>query len=503
VVPHHGAAGDEVHLWQPGAAEVDQILSLPGRAEALFAAAAPGGVHIAVARVPVENPLEGEIQLWNVAGRALVGTVAAPGAVEQGTWTFTAGGERLLISAGAGEVTVWDSATMAQMGAVSLSSPYPLRALFGEVDGFLAVHANGVVQRFDGAGEAVSRTDPLDGTIIAADRSAGGSTLSLVDFDGAVHLLRAADLSAVRKYDAHASGEINALSFAPDGARLALATSTGEVRLRPVDGSGVPVAFDRPGLNVDSVAVSPDGSGLALGVGERLGATAFDDTVQVWGLADGQLRLDLGGDGEEVLGCSFFRNRVRFAPAGDLLALNSHDFTVSLWEVAGGQLLHTFPPHASSVLDLAFSPDGSLLATSSDDSTLRLWRTGDFQLLYEQVARPGGYWSLTFSPDGRWLAASTLAGEILLLDPASGAVQRTLSGEKSRYSDLAFSPDGRLLAAGDDENHVVLWSVSSGAVQQRLAGHSGPVVAIAFSPDGRLLASGSRDYTVRLWSVGE
>ena len=54
-----------------------------------------------------------------------------------------------------------------------------------------------------------------------------------------------------------------------------------------------------------------------------------------------------------------------------MLAANSHDFTVSLYEASNGKILHTFPAHGSTVTDLAFSPDGELLATTSDDSTLR------------------------------------------------------------------------------------------------------------------------------------
>ena len=59
-----------------------------------------------------------------------------------------------------------------------------------------------------------------------------------------------------------------------------------------------------------------------------------------------------GGEAEKVAGCAFFRNEVRFSPDGELMAANSHDFTVSLYDPSDGMILHTFPPHASTVTDL-------------------------------------------------------------------------------------------------------------------------------------------------------
>ena len=118
----------------------------------------------------------------------------------------------------------------------------------------------------------------------------------------------------------------------------------------------------------------------------------------------------------QVAGCAFFRNEVRFSPDGQLMAANSHDFTVSLYDPSDGVILHTFPPHASTVTDLAFSPDGERLVTASDDSTMRVWSVADHQLLQEYATPPGGYWSMVFAGDGRSLVVSDVVGVVSVID---------------------------------------------------------------------------------------
>lgn len=48
------------------------------------------------------------------------------------------------------------------------------------------------------------------------------------------------------------------------------------------------------------------------------------------------------------------------------------DFTIKLWEVNTGKLVHTLSSHSWSVLVLAFSADGETLISGSWDKTIKL-----------------------------------------------------------------------------------------------------------------------------------
>ena len=119
---------------------------------------------------------------------------------------------------------------------------------------------------------------------------------------------------------------------------------------------------------------------------------------------------------------------------------------MSLYDPSDGVILHTFPPHASTVTDLAFSPDGERLVTASDDSTMRVWSVSDHELLQEYATPPGGYWSMVFAGDGRSLVVSDVVGVISVIDVEDGSVLRTFAGQKNRLAELAISHDGSLVA---------------------------------------------------------
>jgi WD40 repeat protein len=363
-----------------------------------------------------------------------------------------------------------------------------------------------------------------DGTIDVWDRDGGRlatfgeSDTTLVDVAVSAHAVTTVDFfGAVRRWDISGDwsapssvppavevvggvGVVNSVSFASDGSALAVATSSG--RVETIDDTGRLIrSFDQPRGNVDSVAFSPDSRELASAMGERRGPESFDDTVTIFDAGSGGEAAQFGGEAEQVAGCAFFRNEVRFSPTGDVLAANSHDFTVSLYDASDGEIRYTFPAHGSTVSDLAFSPSGDLLATASDDSTLRVWSVPDRQLLKEYTTPPGGYWSLVFGGDGRSLVVSDLVGTVSVLDVDTGSVVRTFAGQKNRLAELAISADGSLVASGGDDNSVELWSTATGELLAQLPGHTAPVQTVAFSPDGATLASGSSDATVRLWAL--
>ena len=500
VVPVATADVVRVALWR---AEGTSFVDLPAadgvNAREVFAS--PSGSRVGVISADAADPFQARLAIWDIGSGTVTGTIQLVDGAPGSRWAFGSD-DRLLVADGPA-TTLWGPAGE-QLLTLDLAADIPVQSVFGISDGrFITVLQDGTIDVWDRDGGRVATLGISGTTLIDVAVAPDGNTVTTVDFFGSVQRwdIAASSLSSTPPtLVVDGVGLINSVAFAPDGSSVAVATSNGRVETLD-DNGGIIRSFAQPSGNVDSVAFSPDSTAVASALGERLGPESFDDTVTIFDAASGGESGQFGGEAEQVSGCAFFRNEVRFSPKGDVLAANSHDFTVSLYDASTGTILHTFPAHGSTVTDLAFSPNGDLLATTSDDSTLRIWSVADRELVNEYTTPPGGYWSLVFGGDGRTLVVSDLVGTVSVLDVDTGAVVRTFVGQKNRLAELAISPDGSLVASGADDNTVELWSTATGELLAQLPGHTAPVRTVAFSADGTRLASGSSDATVRLWAL--
>src|SRR5262249_53880739 len=156
------------------------------------------------------------------------------------------------------------------------------------------------------------------------------------------------------------------------------------------------------------------------------------------------------GDGELILLDSMTCEKVRhlsnvpvvtlaFSPDGQFLA--AADRTATLWNVADGQLVHTFSGHAGIVYGIAFRPDGAQVATAGADRTVRLWdvRSGREERIYRGHATP--LRCLAYHPTAPYLASGDIRGEVKVWDLTRDPGQTTIDAHVSarRYTEaMAF-----------------------------------------------------------------
>jgi Tol biopolymer transport system component len=280
---------------------------------------------------------------------------------------------------------------------------------------------------------------------------------------------------------------IRHVAFRPDGQSIAAIDHLGRVRIRPaVDGGGIERDLDVHGL-ATAMTFSPDGRRLAIGRDEP-------DVVL----------FDLnGGSPERLPGIPVRRTSdLRFSPDGRILAVSSYmSSAILLWDLEAGRLRRTLQGDSSAVRAMAFSPDGRTLATSSFTAVL-LWDLATGRPRH-RLAGPGIYIpSLAYSPDGSLLAAVDLgAKSVRIWDAGTGGQARMIPFRSLPTNSLAFSPDGRLLATADGDGFASLWVVATGRELRRLDGRAQYLWKVAFSPDGRTLAAVGDDDDIRLWDL--
>ncbi len=286
------------------------------------------------------------------------------------------------------------------------------------------------------------------------------------------------------------NGPVLAVSYSPDGSRLASASDDNTIILwdaASLDRVGLP--FYGHSAGVTSLAFSPDGRLLA--------SASRDSSIILWDVVSGEIvRRFIDGDTAGILSVAFSADGTRLYSSGA-------NPVVKVWDVAAGTVQAELAGLDVTTFSITASPDGRLIAGGDSYGTIIVWDANTGAEVMRLAGHEGAVFSLEFSPDSSLLATAGADNQALIWDVARGQLLHSLVGANNVVLSVAFSADGQTLAMGTAENLVRLWDVNTGAlVGDSFKGYGDWVYSVAFSPDGGVLASGSSDGNVVIWPVG-
>jgi WD40 repeat protein len=138
-------------------------------------------------------------------------------------------------------------------------------------------------------------------------------------------------------------------------------------------GTTLPRGIERQTLPVHNFAGSElrsahpeDPELMAIGPSELIALGESHGTIRFWHLPTDSIWLEIEHPGVEI-------RTVAFSPDGRTLAVGTDDAAIHLWHVATGRKTLTFSKLGAAVNQLAFTPDGRRLAAAMHDGTIRIW----------------------------------------------------------------------------------------------------------------------------------
>ena len=193
-----------------------------------------------------------------------------------------------------------------------------------------------------------------------------------------------------------------AASTDPSGDVVVAAASQKIVYFWDRVGRSVENPIDQIGT-VQSLDYSPDGSLLAVGIGESV-LPLTGGSVQIWNTSDWtSVRLLRHRAPADI---------VRFSSDGRKLLTASRTGTAWMWDTSTWKG-ETLPYAGADIWGAAFSPTNDVAVTARSDGSVQLWDIATLQPRGMPLKFGTSVYSIMFSPDGRTLVAHTEKNEIV------------------------------------------------------------------------------------------
>lgn len=231
-------------------------------------------------------------------------------------------------------------------------------------------------------------------------------------------------------------------------------------------------------LAVNSLAVAPQGTLLAFGVGNRGqpgGIVCFD-----WQTGKETRRLDLPVD--------VMPRFLTFSADGDKVLSISSDESLRLWDLKSGMLSTLWKPDGNLQKLQAVSADGAFAITGSRRAYYVLDLKKNQKHALPSIDRDPRH--VAFSPDASLVAlGSEFDDGLLICETATGKLRwRSGNGIGVMIYSVRFTPDGKTIAASSYRQEIALWDVNTGKYLRSMKGSQDRNLS-AISPDGRWLTT--------------
>jgi predicted Zn finger-like uncharacterized protein len=504
-------SGAEVRLWDAGSGQVLRVLAIEG-GPVRSLLVLPGG------RFLVVGAEQAPLALWDVASGRPVRTFER--VVGFATSLALTPGAPIVVAGGSDRtLRLYDAAT----GRC-------LREIVGHDDAVTAVAA-GPTRLASAARDGTVRLwSREDGRELARLAPPGGRPLALVLDEAQARVVAAGDDGVVRDWGVHShelvrtfashAQAVHALALSPDGSLLLSGSGDRTVRVFEADGQRL-LAKAHLDAGVQALAVAPDGTvwaahGTAVSAVQPepldLPAPALcrpssaseeeaRDGLFAQQLAEAR-RSYSAGDVETAFRLA---RTARTVPGRERAAT-----ALALWDELSLRLPRrgltaaweegTIASGSETVLAVALAPDGRQALSAAFDGTVTHLDVERRATLAAFAGHDGAATSVAFAGPSTAVSGGR-DRTVRVYDLAARKATAVLEGHGETVASVDARTDGTRAVSGGVDGTVRLWDLRSRAPGRVIEGHGAPVSCVRFAPDGLVVASAGWDGTARLWDA--
>ena len=229
-------------------------------------------------------------------------------------------------------------------------------------------------------------------------------------------------------------------------------------------------------VHADKVVIWDASKGEKLDVFETVGYTdsssrfSSDGTLFAVCSTCGNVQIWKEGTPSSVASFSGFKSAaysVNFFQDGSTL-ISNHSRTMGkvFWNVASRETQWVFPPLTERTSffykGMALSPCEELLAVDTSDGNIEIWDIPSETLIAELTEHENRTSTLAFSPTGEHFVSGGWADQVYVWDAESWEKRHSLTAHTNWVLDIAFHPDGKLFVTSAWDGTARLWNVETG-----------------------------------------
>lgn len=293
-------------------------------------------------------------------------------------------------------------------------------------------------------------------------------------------------------------GNINEITFSPDGSKFAVSTTIGVWIYNAENGKELAL-LKSDELEVESSVFTPDGKSLI--------SAAVNGETHLWNVTTGE-KLSRLTDGNDTV------RKVTLSNDSTKLVTNSLDYKFRVYDLKNPKTEPlVIDDTRQGVNTLEFSTNGEIIAATkipfhsdsvgtAENVRIQAWNTITKNLILNIPGDDPYITAMILLPDGNTIVTADVDNQIQLWNIAAGSIQHTVKVSKVGLT-LAYAPNSRILASCNE--NISLWNISSNGEQATLnttlKGQKHTIIASEFSPDENTLVTASNDGTIVAWDV--